>query len=101
MSLMIEELSALRRPALMLRAARFGLNEYRRERDLKRLLKAQMPPAPVEALAALMEQEAGLEEIRRQGESGYSIGRHIEVLIAVLAEARLISRAAAAPARRA
>ena len=46
MSVMIEELSALRRPALMLRAARFGLNEYRRERDLKRLLKAQSRPRP-------------------------------------------------------
>ena len=83
-------LAALRRPRLLIRAARFGLVDYNRDRDLKRLVKAATIPSPARAITALLAQEAALEETRQAGDAGYSITRHIEILIALMGEARLI-----------
>lgn len=85
-------LKDLRRPSLLIRAARHGLTEYRRDRDLKRLMHMGAMPTPDRALRALLAQEAEIEENRQNGNACYSIARHIEVLIALMAEARLISR---------
>jgi hypothetical protein len=41
---------------------------------------------------SLLHEEGRLEENRKRGDAGYSIARHIEVLIALLAESRLITR---------
>lgn len=83
-------LNALRRPRLLIRAARFGMTEYRRERDLARLLHSNRLPAPGQALDTLMAQEEHLENTRVSGDASYSISRHIDLLIAMMAEARLI-----------
>ena len=81
-------LAGLRRPSLLIRAARFGLQEYRRDRDLRRL---GAPLGPVErAVSRLFQDEAEMEETRRAGDAGYSVARHIEVLIALMAEVRLL-----------
>jgi len=85
-------LADLRRPRLLLHAARFGLSDYRRERDLKRLIGTQTSPEAT--VDQLMHEEGKLEENRKRGDAAYSIARHIEVLIALLAEARLITRPA-------
>jgi hypothetical protein len=85
-------LAGLRRPRLLLRAARHGLCDYRRDRDLRRLIGGQTLPAPDAALPRLMQEEARLEEIRGSGDMGYSLVRHVEVLIALMAEARLLPR---------
>ena len=85
-------LADLRRPRLLLRAARFGLSDYRRERDLRRLIT--LPCTPEATVTLLMTEECKLEENRQRGDAGYSIARHIEVLIALLAEVRLVSRPA-------
>lgn len=79
----------LRRPAVLIRAARAGLPLYRRARDLRRLLGAEdTPPAPGRALLALLELETECEA-RRHDDPGYDASRHLTVLIALLAEARL------------
>ncbi len=83
-------LSDLRRPRLLMHAARFGLTDYRRERDLKRLI--DLPASPEVTVTRLLSEEGKLEENRQRGDAGYSIARHIEVLIALLAEARLVTR---------
>jgi hypothetical protein len=83
--------AAIRRPRLMIRAARLGIAEYRRDRDLKRLLGAT--PAPDRALPALLDAEALAEATRQTGDAAYSIARHVELLIALMAEARLAARA--------
>lgn len=83
-------ISALRRPRLLIRAARFGQSDYSRSRDLKRLTRISPPPGPERALAALIDAEAQLEEQRRAGEAGYSLIRHVDLLIAMMAEARLL-----------
>jgi Family of unknown function (DUF6477) len=85
-------LANLRRPRLLMHAARFGLGDYRRERDLRRLVRCGM--SPEETVPSLMEAEEDLEATRIAGDASYSVARHIEVLIALLAEARLLRREA-------
>ncbi len=83
-------LANLRRPRLLMRAARFGLSDYRRERDLRRLVRCGL--SPEHTVPSLMSVEAELEETRIAGDASYSVARHIEVLIALLAEAQLLRR---------
>jgi hypothetical protein len=87
-------LANLRRPRLLMHAARFGLGDYRRERDLRRLV---LPAAsPEETLPQLLSVEERLEATRLAGDASYSPARHIDVLIALLGEARLLLRGAPA-----
>lgn len=83
-------LSELRRPRLLMRAVRFGMSEYRRDRDLRRLIDGDAPPE--RALPRLIHAEAVLEDTRLRGDSTYSVARHIEVLIALMNEVRLLPR---------
>lgn len=83
-------LADLRRPRLLIRAARFGLADYRRERDLRRIVAPLSTPE--RTLPHLVEEEDRLETIRQSGDAGYSVARHIEVLIALMAEVRLLPR---------
>ncbi len=77
------DLSRLRRPRLLLAAAVKGAALYRRDRDLPRVIDPSEAAMP-----ALIATEAALDAARRQGAGGYSVRRHLEVLIALLAEAR-------------
>ena len=81
-------LAALRRPRILLAAARAGLADYRRERDLRRL-RGSDRATPEATLGALIAEERELEAHRATGEATYSPKRHIAVLTALLAEARL------------
>lgn len=83
-------LATLRRPRLLMRAARFGLAEYRRERDLRRYVGGAA--SPEDTVTSLMSVEARLEATRIAGDAAYSVARHIEVLIALLAEAQFLRR---------
>lgn len=85
-------LAALRRPRLLIRAARFGLADYNRDRDLKRLMRLPDAPGPRIAVDRLLAEEAEMEARRTQGEAAYSPARHIEILIALMGEARLLPR---------
>ena len=83
-------LANLRRPRLLIRAARFGIDEYRRDRDLRRLINTA--GSPDRTVPRLLEEEERLEEFRKSGEAAYSVSRHIEVMIALLSEVRLLPR---------
>lgn len=83
-------LENLSRPRLLVRAARFGIGDYRRERDLRRLVPQPLPPS--RAVPCLIDEEERMEAIRREGRADYSVARHIEVLIALMAEVRLLPR---------
>ena len=83
-------LADLRRPRLLIRAARFGLSDYRRDRDLRRIVAPASTPE--RTLPHLMAEEDRLETCRQAGDAGYSIARHIEVLVALMAEVRLLPR---------
>lgn len=78
------------RPRLLLTAARHGLALYRRDRDLPRLLT--LADARLRPLDALRLSENRHEAARRGNSATYSYARHIDVLIAVLAEMRLSPR---------
>ena len=83
-------LSHIKRPSLLIRAARFGLREYSRDRDLKRILHTDRLAAPNRVLPRLIDEEEQINETRKKGDAAYSVTRHIEVLIAMMAEARLL-----------
>ncbi len=87
-------LDALTRPRLIVSAARFGLAEYNRERSLARLLREAVAPSPRAALERLLQIEARIEQSRCAGAADYSAARHVEVMIALMGEARIHRRAA-------
>lgn len=84
-------LQDLRRPKILIRAARAGLADYRPERDLKRLVRDARGSAPRDPLAPLLAEERRLETTRTTGAGAYNIHRHVAVLTALLAEARRVA----------
>jgi len=87
----MQTLASLRRPRLLIRAARFALRDYNRRRDLKRLMRAQIVPTPPQAIEILLAEEARLETARQGAGPGYDPGRHIAILVALMGEARLVA----------
>jgi hypothetical protein len=73
-----------------MRAARIGATEYRRSAHLPRLLGYGQMPKHVEAILKLMEIEDELNTLRTSGESAYNLIRHIDVMIAIVGEARIL-----------
>lgn len=91
-----QHLAAIRRPQMLLRTARHGLAEYNRASDLRRILRLPATPRPgVPVVRALIELEAQMEEARSRPphEAGtpWRAARHVELLIALIAEAALIA----------
>lgn len=82
----------LKRPKLLIRAARFGAAEFRRDRDLKRLLQRTNLPKPGKGMVLLIELENRLEDTRKSGDGTYSITKHVEILSALIAEAGFLKR---------
>lgn len=83
-------LNALRRPRLLMRAARIGAEDYRRNAHLPRLLGYGQMPRHGAALMRLVDIEADLNAQRLNDDSAYSLLRHIDVLIAIVGEARIM-----------
>jgi Family of unknown function (DUF6477) len=92
MKTVLDQLAALRRPGLLMRAARHGALDYDRSRDLKRLMRRDVTPGPVEALTVVMEMEERAEAARQNADAGYSVARHIDLLVALVGEASLVKR---------
>lgn len=78
----------LRRPSALIRAAREGQAGWKRERDLRRLLRCDRCPAPGTALPRLRAEEAVMNEARTQRLADYDLHRHVLLVIAILAEMR-------------
>lgn len=89
-------LQTLNRPQLLVRAARVWLPDFNRERSMRRIFPGVTPPLPGRGFDALMEQERAIDAIRREGAASYSAARHIEVLVALIVEARLAGGASIA-----
>ncbi len=85
-------LNALRRPKILIRAARAGVVDYRRDRDLKRLLRQPRSAGTAQAVLSLLAEETRLEEDRARGDGAYNLQRHVAVLTAIIAEARIATR---------
>lgn len=89
----ISMLHALRRPALLMRAARIGAEDYRRDVQLPRLLGYGVMPRHGAALLKLIEIEGELNDQRVSGNTSYNLVRHVDLLIAMLGEARVLRAA--------
>ncbi len=83
-------LTELRRPKILIRAARAGVPDYRRDRDLKRLVRDTQGATPKNPILPLLAEEHRLESNRTNGGATYNIQRHVAVLTAIIAEARLL-----------
>lgn len=86
----LAELAALRRPRLLIRAARHGQGDYNRNRHLRHIFRVDTLPSPDQALARLLPLEAEAEARRVAHDAAYSVTRHVELLIALMAESRLM-----------
>jgi hypothetical protein len=80
----------LKRPKLLIRAARFGVDDYDRERHLVRILRVHHLPVSGDALMRLMDLEERLNDLRKANDAGYSTARHVDILIAIMGEVRLL-----------
>ena len=89
MSTVVSEIDTILRPQLLVGAARCGLTHYHRANDLPRILGRTSAPPPGRALDVLVQEEAEMDGARRRGPAAYAITDHIEVLTALLAEARI------------
>lgn len=82
------QLETLHRPRLLMRAARIGAEDYRRDTHLPRLLNTGMSSRSGALLMRLVELENDLNDLRLSEDASYNILRHIDLLIAIVAEAR-------------
>ena len=87
-------IAMLNRPRLLVQAARFGVDNYSRTSALPRLLGTLGAPRSGLAVIRLLEMEGDLEDRRVGRSADYPIARHVEVLIALMGEARLLRAAA-------
>ncbi|MBI1418130.1 MAG: hypothetical protein GC146_12985 [Limimaricola sp.] len=83
-------IASLKRPGLLVRTARFGVDDYRRDIHLPRILRNVALPRHGEALIRLLEIEDTLNALRLGGHAEYAVARHVEVMIAIMGEARLM-----------
>ncbi len=94
MSDLRQNIAALRRPRLLMRAVRHGLSDRRRSRLLRQFAIAETCPRA--RVAQLIEAEARLEATRLAGDASYSPARHVEILVALVAAAEALPRPAIA-----
>lgn len=85
-----QTLANLTRPKLLIRAARSGVQEYRRAKDLKGIAGVSQSASGVYLLDQLFAAEALLEEARHENDASYSIRKHVRVLAALMVEVSLL-----------
>ena len=83
-------IAQLRRPGLLIKAARFGLDDYVRNMHLRRILKTDSIPRPAPAVMQLLDIESALNTARIEKQATYSVARHVDVMIALMAEAQIL-----------
>ncbi len=88
MSLSRYKLSKLKRPKALIIAARIGVNNYCRRRELSRILGFTYSGSNDELLEMLLEMEAEEEAKRLSNDPFYKLSRQIDLLIALISEAQ-------------
>lgn len=84
---LMTQLKRLRRPRMLMRAARIGAADYKRDVHLTRILGPNAPDRPGAALIQLIEIEALYNDQRLSEGTTYSLLSHVEVMIAIVSEA--------------
>lgn len=85
----MNRLAALSRPRLLVRAARHRTLEFKRDRSLRRVLRGEAVPAPGHAFDVLLAREEEMNTARSEGGAAYSPARHVELLAALIHEAKI------------
>ena len=83
-------LETIHRPKTLMRAAKSALSDYDRSKGLQRLLGKSDQLRPEDALQELLPLEQDCETRRQTGRVAYSVARHLEVMVAIIAEASLL-----------
>ena len=83
-------LEGIHRPKTLMRAAKSALGNYDRSTGLQRLLGKSDKIRPEDALRELLPLEQDCETRRQTGRVAYSVARHLEVMVAIIAEASLL-----------
>jgi hypothetical protein len=83
-------IATLKRPTLLARAARFGVDDYRRTIHLRRILQTDALPRHGQAIMQLLDIEVAMNDLRIDQAASYRPARHVEVLIAIMGEAHLM-----------
>lgn len=86
-------LNQMQRPRLLMKAARIGAEDYRRGVHLPRLLGYGNLPRHGAALLKLIEMEDVMNTQRKSDDSAYTLLRHVDVLIAIVGESRVLRAA--------
>lgn len=89
----LEHFRKLKRPGLLVSAARCAQESYQRDITLRAALRGYHDgphPGPAEALILLLQVEERLEEMRRTHDAAWSAARHVAVLSALMAEAQAL-----------
>ncbi|MBL4751561.1 MAG: hypothetical protein JKX71_13435 [Amylibacter sp.] len=81
-----DDVAVIKRPKILLLAAKIGLRTYSRNKELKRLFKMRTAPQPPHALGMLRTREIDLEKARKKGKAAYDMKLHIQVMTALLQE---------------
>ena len=81
----------LKRPKILVQAARFGLDDFKRHAELQRLLKRDQVPTPSRAIIELIDLENEINARRVSHDATYQLAEHINVLTAIMSEQRLLT----------
>ena len=87
---LLDSLEKIHRPRLLIQAARIGAATYQRDMHLRRLLHGARVPVNAEALEQVMQMEEQMNQDRRSNVATYCAADHVDLLIAMMGEARLL-----------
>ena len=82
----LQKLSTLKRPKVLNTAVRLGLSQYRRQKELSRILGFKFEGSNQELVNYLFQIEAAINEQRLQHDPFYRMAYHIDVLVALIYE---------------
>ncbi|MEM6386373.1 MAG: DUF6477 family protein [Pseudomonadota bacterium] len=85
----ISRLAALTRPRILVRAAQHRAVDFKRDLALRRLMQGEAVPGPGQAFDILFERETIMNASRSDGNAAYSPARHVELLAALIHEAKI------------
>jgi len=83
-------LTHMKRPRILVKAAQICAQTYEREKVLKRILHCTSLPTHAGAIAKIQEHEELQNEARLTGDASYKVQHHITLLGALLGEMQLL-----------
>jgi hypothetical protein len=86
------QITKLKRPRILVKAAQISAQSYDRNKVLRRVLSCVNLPLHANAIDRLQEHEVTLNEARLSGKTSYKVQHHITVLSALLGEMHLLGK---------